>query len=207
MSQKCNEEDWVFQQDNASIQTLKLAMGWFNHKKVALMKWSDFSSDLNLIGNLWVILSYTIYTNRGFDSAQELMEANETCWHDIPIERLRMLIGGVEAQVRAVPRDWCRAVRPAIGDQVVFTTKRTQTPPGRFWVLVGATRAQPTEKGVGELTGCHPIRKRASNMADPVKGRAEPEAGYGYKARCAPAVIGRRTRYRSTSRAGAGLGS
>ena len=37
---------------------------------------------------------------------------------------------GVEAQVRAVPRDWCRAVRPAVGDQVVFTTKRTQTPPG-----------------------------------------------------------------------------
>ena len=27
-------------------------------------------------------------------------------------------------------------------------------------------------------------------MADPVKGRAEPEAGYRYKARCAPAVMG-----------------
>ena len=25
-------------------------------------------------------------------------------------------------------------------------------------------------------------------MADPVKGRAEPEEGYRYKARCAPAV-------------------
>ena len=111
------------------------------------------------------------------------------------------------AQVRVVPRDWCRAVRPAVGDQVVFTTKRTQNPPGLVWVLVGATRGQPTEKGVGELTGCHPNRKRASNMADPVKGRAEPEEGYRYKARCAPSLIGRRTWYRSTGREGAGLGS
>ena len=78
----------------------------------------------------------------------------------------------MEAQVRAVPRDWCRAVKSAVGDQVVFTTKRTQTPPGRVWVLVGAARAQPTTKGVGELTGCHPNQERDSKMADPL--RAEP---------------------------------
>ena len=72
-----------------------------------------------------------------------------------------------------------------------FTTKRTQTPPGRVCVLVGATRAQPTTKGVGELTGCHPNQKRASKMASSVKGRAEPE-GYRYKERGAPAVISRR---------------
>ena len=94
----------------------------------------------------------------------------------------------VEAQVRAVPRDWCRAVKLAVGDQVVFTTKRTQTPPRRVWVLVGAARAQPTTKGVSELTGCHPNR-RASKMADPVKGRAEPEEGYRYRAQCVPVEI------------------
>ena len=115
--------------------------------------------------------------------------------------------GPVEAQVRAVPRDWCRAVRPAVGDQVVFTTKRTQTPPGRVWVLVGAARAKPTTKGVGELTGCHPNLKRASKMADPVKGRAEPKEGYRYRAQCVPVVIGQGPRYRSTGCEGAGLGS
>ena len=61
-----------------------------------------------------------------------------------------------EAKIRAVPSDWCGTVKPAVGDQVVFTTKRTQNPPGRVWVLVGAARAQPTTKAVGELTGCHP---------------------------------------------------
>ena len=106
-----------------------------------------------------------------------------------------------------MPLDWCRAVRPAVGDQVFFTTKRTQTPPGRVWVLVGASRAQPTTKGVGELTGCHSNRKRASKMADPVKVRAEPKEGYRYKARGAPAVIGQRTWYRSPGRVGAGRGS
>ena len=113
----------------------------------------------------------------------------------------------MEAQVRAVPRDWCRAVKPAVGDQVDFTTKRTQTPPGRVWVLVGAARAKPTTKGVVELTGCHPNRKRASKMADPVNGRAEPKEGYRYRALCVPVVIGQGPRYRSTGREGAGLGS
>ena len=89
---------------------------------------------------------------------------------------------------------------------MVFTTKRTQTPPGRVWVLVGAARAKPTTKWVGE-PGCYPNRKRASKMADPVKGRAEPKEGYRYKARCAPAVIGRGTWYRSTGCVGDGLGS
>ena len=55
----------------------------------------------------------------------------------------------VEAQIRAVPRDWCRAVKSAVGDQVVFTTKRIQTPIGRVWVLVGAARAKPTTKRGG----------------------------------------------------------
>ena len=113
----------------------------------------------------------------------------------------------VEAQVRAVPRDWCRAVRPAVGDQVVFTAKRTQIPPGRSWVLVGAARAKPTTKGVGELTGCHPNRKRASKRADPVKGRAEPKEGYRYRAQCVPVVIGQGPWYRSTGCVGAELGS
>ena len=44
-------------------------------------------------------------------------------------------------------------------------------------------------------------------MADPVKGPAEPEVGYRYKARCAPAVIGRGTWYRSTGWEGAELRS
>ena len=112
-----------------------------------------------------------------------------------------------EAQVRAVLRAWCRAVKPAVGDQVVFSTKRTQTPPGRVWVLVGATRFKPTTKGVGELTGSHPNRKRASKMADPVKGQAEPKEGYRYRVPCVTVVIGQGPRYRSTGCKGAGLGS
>ena len=40
------------------------------------------------------------------------------------------LFGIVEAQVRAVPRDWCRAVKPAVGDQVVFPL---QTNPDSSW--------------------------------------------------------------------------
>ena len=74
-------------------------------------------------------------------------------------------------------------------------------------MLVGAARAKPTTKGVGELTGCHPNRKRASKMADPVKSRAEPKEGYRYRSLCVPVVIGQGPQYRSTGCEGAGLGS
>ena len=71
-------------------------MGWFNHKKLALMKWPDCSPGFNPIENLRAILSYKVYANnRVFNSVQELMEAIETCWHGISIESLRMLIEGM----------------------------------------------------------------------------------------------------------------
>ena len=56
-------------------------------------------------------------------------------------------------------------------------------------MLVGAARAKPTTKGVGELTECHPNQKRASKMAYPGKGRDEPEKGYKYKVQCVPVAI------------------
>ena len=74
-------------------------------------------------------------------------------------------------------------------------------------MLVGAARAKPTTKEMGKLTRCHPNRKRASKMADPVKSRAEPKEGYRYRAQCVPVVIGQGPRYRSTGCEGAGLGS
>ena len=53
----------------------------------------------------------------------------------------------VEVPVRAVLRDWCRAVKARDGDQVVFTNKRSQTPTGRVWGIVGAKRSVPTKTG------------------------------------------------------------
>ena len=73
----------------------------------------------------------------------------------------------VEAPVLAMLRDWYRAVRPAVEDQVLFTTKRTQTPPDRVWVIVGSKRAVPTKEGVGELTGCHPKPRTSQSNGRP----------------------------------------
>ena len=71
------------------------------------MNWTAYSPDLNPIENLCAILSYKVYANnRVFNSVQELMEAIETCWLDIPIESLRMIFGGMS--------NWCADV---IGEQ------------------------------------------------------------------------------------------
>ena len=96
MAQTCHDDTWIYQQGSAPIDTSKFTMSWFNHKKVALLKWPARSPDLNPIENLWGILSYKVYANnRVFNTLQDLKDAIEACWHDIPLKCLRMLIGGM----------------------------------------------------------------------------------------------------------------
>ena len=96
MAHTCHDDTWIYQQDDATIHTSKLTISWFNYKKVASLKWPARSPDLNPIENLWGILSNKVYANnRVFNTMQELKDAIETCWHDIPLKCLRMLIGGM----------------------------------------------------------------------------------------------------------------
>ena len=52
-----------------------------------------------------------------------------------------------------------------------------QTNPDSSWSSLGdcwRETGRANEKGVGELTVCHPNQRKASKIEDPVRGRAEP---------------------------------
>ena len=83
----------------------------------------------------------------------------------------------VEAQVRDVPRDWSSAVRPAVGDQVVFATKQ----PRLLLVESGGQLARhaPNRQQKGwvssqdvTLTGKEPVKWQTPLKAGPSLRRA-----------------------------------
>ena len=83
----------------------------------------------------------------------------------------------MEAPVRAVLRDWCKAVRPAVGDQVVFTTKRSQTPPCRVWGSVGGDCAVLTERGWVNSQGVTLTKEKPVKWQNPSKAGPSLEKG------------------------------
>ena len=47
-----NNNNVIFQQDNAAIHISKLSKNWFKTKNIEVLDWPTKSPDLNLIGNL-----------------------------------------------------------------------------------------------------------------------------------------------------------
>jgi hypothetical protein len=54
-------EDHVFQQDNCSVHVSHSTRHYLLEKKIELLKWPARSPDLNIVENLWTILSRKMY--------------------------------------------------------------------------------------------------------------------------------------------------
>ena len=65
-------KDFIFQQDNCPIHKSALAKKFFKDSKVTLLDWPPYSPDLNLIENVWAILSQEIYGSGTIKNLKEL---------------------------------------------------------------------------------------------------------------------------------------
>ena len=87
------QQNWTFMQDGASIHRSKHTMEWLKQKKISVLEWPANSPDLNLIENLWGILTRAVFSNgRQFRTKEELKVEILKQWDLISAETLKNLI-------------------------------------------------------------------------------------------------------------------
>ena len=52
---------WTFQHDNAPMHTARAVKQWISSQYVQLLEWPQYSPDLNIIENVWGLLSRKVY--------------------------------------------------------------------------------------------------------------------------------------------------
>ena len=67
--------DFVFQQDGASIHTARSTKKFLSDRKILVLPFPPYSLDLNIIENLWGIVSHKIYGDgKEYHTSEELWE-------------------------------------------------------------------------------------------------------------------------------------
>jgi len=96
-------DDYVFQQDNASIHVSKASKLWFNSRNITLLDWPSMSPDLSPMENMWGNLSRNVYRDgHQFQSLDQLKERICQCWEDISTEQCRKLINSMPSRIYEV---------------------------------------------------------------------------------------------------------
>ena len=75
--------NWIFQQDNASIHASRHSIKWFTKKEISLLEWPARLPDLNPLENLWVLLVRRFYADtKHYSTEYELKGAIKKAWDD-----------------------------------------------------------------------------------------------------------------------------
>lgn len=96
ITEKLEQQSYIFQQDNAPIHTAKIIKQWFQLEKMNVLDWPALSPDLNIIENAWGWLSRNVYAGgRQYDSIEELIQAIKTQWKSIPTRIVKNLFNSM----------------------------------------------------------------------------------------------------------------
>ena len=86
-------DDFIFQQDNASIHTSRETKEFFQEHDVEVLEWPALSPDLNPIENVWGKLAQAVYANgKQYDTKEDLKRAILFEWDALLQEYLATLI-------------------------------------------------------------------------------------------------------------------
>ena len=104
--QSVDENNWIFQQDNASIHTAGTVKQWFLENDINVLEWPAKSPDLNPIENLWGILARNVYLNKpAYCSVSALKQAIQSEWGKIDENVLKSLSNSMKTCVAACFRN------------------------------------------------------------------------------------------------------
>ncbi|GFS84185.1 transposable element Tc1 transposase [Trichonephila clavipes] len=101
--QYSGEAPFLFQQDNCSIHTSRLAKTWFDEMSVQKLDLPSQSPDLNLIEHLWDELQRRLRSQPNRPSPlQALISAVMNVWKAIPMVTYQKFVESLPKRVQAV---------------------------------------------------------------------------------------------------------
>lgn len=97
---QCAVPPAVFQQDNASIHASHRTTQWLNENFNWENNWPSKSPDLNIMENMWAILSREVYmNNKHYRTVAELKLAIVRCWAAITQETRQKLVNSMPGRM------------------------------------------------------------------------------------------------------------
>jgi len=84
-------DSYIFQQDNAPIHTSKRVREFFVEAEVRVLEWPARSPDLNIIENVWSMLSSIVYEGKQFSSTDDLWNAIQEATFELMFKKSTQL--------------------------------------------------------------------------------------------------------------------
>ena len=109
----------IFQQDNASTHSALHTKDWFFHNVVPVLDYPAKSPDMNVIGNAWKWLVRDAYKGyRQFDYVDDLKEPLIDAWDRMPQNYINSLINSMPSRCGNVVM--LKEVLPSIGNAIAY---------------------------------------------------------------------------------------
>ena len=90
----------VFQQDNAPVHVSISTRKWLAENNINCLSWPSMSPDLNLMENVWGILSRRVYANsKQFDNKKQLISAIQREWNVLSEKEIKNLFDGIPDRI------------------------------------------------------------------------------------------------------------
>ena len=70
-------QNFYFQVDNCSVDKAKIVKDFMTKYNVNVLEWPAKSPDLNIVDDIWKMLSDIVYDRRSFENMKELKEMNK----------------------------------------------------------------------------------------------------------------------------------
>ena len=88
---KLGREKFIFQQDNCRVHTAEKTKNYLKSAKIAFVEWPSMSPDLNVMENVWKMISDIVYNQKQYDSADFLWESVKKAVADLNITKKDIL--------------------------------------------------------------------------------------------------------------------
>ncbi len=91
-------DNFTFQQDGAPAHTAKKTINFFSDKKIKILPWPSKSPDLNIIENVWHMLSCQIYNGKKYENLNTLWMELQKCADSLDPAKITSLYDGMPSR-------------------------------------------------------------------------------------------------------------